>query len=369
MTETIEIIDTTPLLDTANASLGQVVDQRRILELPGRGGNPNDSSATIYVVNRDGSDFRDLLPGSAADLAPTNAKDVDDWLDNDTIVFYQGCGTACRQPFLLHVASGQVERAVQVPGVATGELGAGILGTTYYWSPDKRWIAADDAEGRNAIVVYDRQKQELISLATPPAGFDQETFQGLWQVFDAWSPDSSAFIYEQYGGAVDGGPAVPRSLRLHDISTGSDEEIAKVGIKGTWSPDGKQIAYVAAEFPDSACGGAGDATTCVAVIDTASGDELFRAGPAAYQFESQNTYIMGPLLLSGRRVVYAAPDGSLRLSNGASEMVLATPQNAVALEGSPDSAYIAVAEAGVSGRFMLIALDASRAPVPTSTPQ
>jgi hypothetical protein len=38
--ETIEVTDTTPLLETASASLGLVMDQRRINDLPQRGGNP-----------------------------------------------------------------------------------------------------------------------------------------------------------------------------------------------------------------------------------------------------------------------------------------------------------------------------------------
>lgn len=40
VTETVEVTATTPLLDTVGASLGQVFDQRRILELPQRGANP-----------------------------------------------------------------------------------------------------------------------------------------------------------------------------------------------------------------------------------------------------------------------------------------------------------------------------------------
>ena len=40
--ETIEVTETTPLLSTAEASLGQVVDQRRVLELPQFAGNAMD---------------------------------------------------------------------------------------------------------------------------------------------------------------------------------------------------------------------------------------------------------------------------------------------------------------------------------------
>ncbi len=40
VSETLEVTSQTPLLETANSSVGQVIDQRRILELPQRGGNP-----------------------------------------------------------------------------------------------------------------------------------------------------------------------------------------------------------------------------------------------------------------------------------------------------------------------------------------
>lgn len=40
VTETVEVTDQTPLLDTAGSSLGQVIDTRRVLELPVAAGNP-----------------------------------------------------------------------------------------------------------------------------------------------------------------------------------------------------------------------------------------------------------------------------------------------------------------------------------------
>jgi hypothetical protein len=40
LSETVEVRDTSPTLETASASLGLVMDQRRISELPQRGGNP-----------------------------------------------------------------------------------------------------------------------------------------------------------------------------------------------------------------------------------------------------------------------------------------------------------------------------------------
>ncbi len=52
VTESVEVTATTPLLDTTSSSLGQVIDQRRILELPQRGANPMElTMLTPGVVN------------------------------------------------------------------------------------------------------------------------------------------------------------------------------------------------------------------------------------------------------------------------------------------------------------------------------
>jgi hypothetical protein len=53
--DTVEVTSQTPLLETSHASLGQVVDQRRILELPQRAGNPLEltllSPGVVNTVN------------------------------------------------------------------------------------------------------------------------------------------------------------------------------------------------------------------------------------------------------------------------------------------------------------------------------
>src|ERR1019366_4768714 len=38
--ETVEVHGGTPLLETASSTIGQVMDERRMLELPQKGGNP-----------------------------------------------------------------------------------------------------------------------------------------------------------------------------------------------------------------------------------------------------------------------------------------------------------------------------------------
>ncbi len=61
VTESVEITATTPLLDTATSSLGQVIDSRRILELPTLAGNAFELALlTPGVMN--GTNLRDRKP-------------------------------------------------------------------------------------------------------------------------------------------------------------------------------------------------------------------------------------------------------------------------------------------------------------------
>lgn len=140
---------------------------------PGRSGNPDDSTGTIGLVNSDGTGLRDLLPGSAADLAPSSSKAIGYWLDDQNVVFYQHCGTACNLPYVVNTQTGNLRRAVEFLDKDTGLLGGGILGTVYYWSPDKRWIAAAQFEGNRALVLYDRHNRTIMDVTTPPPGFDK----------------------------------------------------------------------------------------------------------------------------------------------------------------------------------------------------
>ncbi len=73
VTETIEVTATTPLLDTTSASLGQVMDQRRILELPQRGANPMELTLlTPGVVNATNLRLRKAMAPEATSQIATD---------------------------------------------------------------------------------------------------------------------------------------------------------------------------------------------------------------------------------------------------------------------------------------------------------
>jgi hypothetical protein len=61
ITESIEVTDTTPLLDTTSPSLGQVIDERRIMELPTLAGNAFELALLTPGVTN-GTNLRDRKP-------------------------------------------------------------------------------------------------------------------------------------------------------------------------------------------------------------------------------------------------------------------------------------------------------------------
>lgn len=75
VTEIVEVKDTTPLLETTAASLGQVFDQRRILELPQRGYNPMELTLlTPGVVNATNMRLRKAhAPEATSEIAADGA--------------------------------------------------------------------------------------------------------------------------------------------------------------------------------------------------------------------------------------------------------------------------------------------------------
>jgi len=73
VTETVEVTATTPLLDTTTSSLGQVMDQRRIVELPQRGGNPMELTLlTPGVVNATNLRLRKAMAPEATSQIATD---------------------------------------------------------------------------------------------------------------------------------------------------------------------------------------------------------------------------------------------------------------------------------------------------------
>ncbi|MCH8917507.1 MAG: PD40 domain-containing protein [Proteobacteria bacterium] len=162
---------------------------------------------------------------------------------------------------------------------------------------------------------------------------------GPWQSFDAWAPDSSAFLYSE--AEIDGSGAVASvSLLRYDVVTRSDRVVATPGRGGTWSADGSLIAYVTEATEERPCGEAGAEQACTAVLDVASGEEQYRfAGPPAFEVGEARL----PEFLPDGRLLYITPEGNLGLADAVNSTVL-HEGGANELGVSPDGRMLLIRE-------------------------
>lgn len=85
---------------------------------------------------------------------------------------------------------------------------------------------------------------------------------------------------------------------------------------------------------------------CTAVIEAASGDELYRVpGPAAFALDAGEDNLPTPLFLPDGRLLYTTPDGSLGIADRGSTSVLFNG-NLIDLIVAPDGSSMIAAEPG-----------------------
>jgi predicted amidohydrolase len=98
ITESIDVKAETPLLDTASATLGQVVDERRILDLPTSGGNPVELAFLTpgVITNRSMIPMKAAFNGTAVSADGSPAFTNEFQLDGVSNTFAEGRAGAGR---------------------------------------------------------------------------------------------------------------------------------------------------------------------------------------------------------------------------------------------------------------------------------
>ncbi|MEK7405432.1 MAG: carboxypeptidase-like regulatory domain-containing protein [Acidobacteriota bacterium] len=96
VTENIEVSAETPLLDTASSTLGQVVDERRILDLPVSGGNPVELAFLTpgVITNRSMIPMKAAFNGTAISAEGSPAFTNEFQIDGISNTFADGTGRA-----------------------------------------------------------------------------------------------------------------------------------------------------------------------------------------------------------------------------------------------------------------------------------
>ena len=177
VTETIDVKGATPLLDTAGSSVGDVIDVRRLSELPQRGGNPlelerlspgvaNTTTLRIMKLSSPDATSSNTVNGSGNDQTQYNIDGVSD-TTNDRgkgyarVAFIPPSGSI--QDFKLQAnpydaSVGHVLGPVINVGTKSG--GNAVHGETYYWGRNSAFDSSnffDNKAGLKKSVYQDHR--------------------------------------------------------------------------------------------------------------------------------------------------------------------------------------------------------------------
>jgi hypothetical protein len=156
--ETVEVTAETPLLETAHASLGQVVDRRRVLELPQRAGNPMELTLlSPGIVNTTNLRLRGpTAPAALSDISGEGSgryntefqidgisNTVNDTGDGNPRVAFSPPATAVRE---FKIETSPYDASVghvsgSVVNVSTSSGTNQLHGAAYYWAKNSAFDA------------------------------------------------------------------------------------------------------------------------------------------------------------------------------------------------------------------------------------
>lgn len=195
---------------------------------------PDDYPVTIWLVCADGTNPRDLLPGERAIRSVSSLKFLGPWLDDRTLVFMDSCGTGCRTLVPIDVMTGEIRLLC-----GHGEKDPLFLGMDYHWSPSLDSFVVTEGGGIpriRLVQLNDHNDCREQDLPTPGE-------------FHTWSPDGKAFLFSHWQwepGQGDSSPVIAQAPRLYiwDVPQGKVRWTGPAGgYEGTWSPDGKRLAF------------------------------------------------------------------------------------------------------------------------------
>ena len=98
-----------------------------------------------------------------------------EWLNEDELVVYYGCGTECMVGFVVDVKTGRRKAQLQ-------------YGVGYEWSPDKKLVLAYNYSGEYGITVGNKKGKELFALRRDASDRYSKLVD---KTKTAWSPDGS----------------------------------------------------------------------------------------------------------------------------------------------------------------------------------
>lgn len=125
-----------------------------------------ENHTSLYIISIDGKSNKEIYKGN---YHTSNW----DWLNNEEVIVYYGCGTECMAGFVIDANTGEQKSQLQ-------------YGVNYTWSPDKKYALAYNYSGKYGITVGDKKGNILLSVRREPSDYDL-----IGETEAIWSPDSA----------------------------------------------------------------------------------------------------------------------------------------------------------------------------------
>lgn len=124
-----------------------------------------ENHTSLRIMDLDGKNNKEIYTGSY------HTSDWE-WLNDDEVVVYYGCGTECMVGFVVDVKTRTRKAQLQ-------------YGVGYEWSPNKKYILAYNYSGKYGITVGDKKEEVFLSIKREPSNYDL-----IGETKAIWSPDS-----------------------------------------------------------------------------------------------------------------------------------------------------------------------------------
>jgi len=153
------------------------------------------------------------------------------WLDNERLTIIRHRGTEAEELLEVHIPEHKI-----YPLVTWEDEGRKLtmVGLDFHWSPSRKSLVIERAKMLISVVDVTQWKATDLGVL----------MEGPYQEFESWAPDSTQFLYEQWG--EPGFPLldVKPSLYLWNLAQGEGRWLLPNVWGAAWSPRGDQIAFL-----------------------------------------------------------------------------------------------------------------------------
>jgi len=230
-------------------------DGQRFVFLDSR---PVDEWTGVWIANADGSKVRELLPGWDFSYNSMRGLRLSESVSADEISLFFRCGPGCLTLGLVSTKAGQ--RPLRLGENLTGAK-MNIMAPRYVWSPSRRWVVAERNDGELGLLDVNtvkagqmvREAEDhrflLPACGVPSLNSRVPDKDEIVNHFNSWSRDESRGLMTKWPCVTAPVQESSPQLALWHIKQQRSQPLVVNAGWGTWSPNGKNVAFVVFGVP------------------------------------------------------------------------------------------------------------------------